>query len=586
MAQTSYAAVVVRLRIPGSLSAPTIPRAKYTQFISELIDMSSTDAPVRDEELELSTDVAQFSEDLRNRVFNEPVPNAIVLALEVLDSSADIRAYDDLCESLSLILRRGKGPTIQAIVIVVSDLKVFKASLWFQRQLSPVCERKDISLLLTAPREGPGVEVITASSQYKSKPLPRLFDQLASGVLQDRELASDADLALQFKTLFGNFQIKTDAGTFHVPAVASVQSLARDEKITARLRSDVTTLLGTSDFDVLPYGVQLGGIETLALALAQSDSHRVLRHSLTKSGDARSTVILCDFVSRVYPLASAIERLRLAGAPRIAVVGIADFADAPELSATPVRSYVKTGYRVGGTSAENCVFCAQGDRCISGETILDFERAVGAFDSRTFWHLISQDRAYYAVGHWHGERTPNHYQFRIMSEPIFRDHGYGLAVRVRNVLASKSILHGWVKKIVCVDEEAALFASAVAFALGLRPEAVIKVPRDLLQSSGRTAGKEGLKALRKRYSKELLHRENVLIVDQAAHHFRTLSGLRYVCEVFDCAVLAFIVFVDRTEAGFSLGEYLHDSHYVALYSWPCPPRVRYECPCWTRSPHD
>ena len=121
---------------------------------------------------------------------------------------------------------------------------------------------------------------------------------------------------------------------------------------------------------------------------------------------------------------------------------------------------------------------------------------------------------------------------------------------------------------------------AVAGVLGLNKDDVVVLPRDLLNSvAGRHVDANLFTSPESKGLVDRLQGRNVLIVDQAAHHFRTLSALRSVCEYFDCVVLAFAAFVDRTDRDIKMGEYLHDSHYVALYSWPCLPRLAYECQC-------
>jgi len=581
MSSKKHAVTLIRIGIPGSLSAPAIPKAKYQQFVADLFGCSWSRISIRDEEVELSTDVARFTQYLRQKCFGRS--NATALALEVLDPAVGIRGYDDLSEGLSLILRGQKGLKVADIVIVVGDIDLFKSSLWLQRELLPKCVEKEISLIVSSATGH--TEMLTPrGSSLVGGTLPRFSVEPARRTSQTAAEISDAEVIGAIQVLFGAFAVNTESGEFHVPAVASVHALARDERLTTRIRQDATDLLGDPDFAVLPYGLRLGGIETLALRLVGGASQRILRNDGLDTHDQRPTLILCDFLSGIYPVQATIRTLRERGTKSVAVLALGSFEDAPDVVDTPTKCYIKTHYTISGTSNDTCRRCLQGTLCTHGEHLNDFESAVLAFDPRTFWELISQDQQFFSAGHWSGDRTPNHYQFRILSEPLFRTYGYGLAVRVRNLLRRESILLGWVKKIVCTEgEEATSFANHIAAALSLKQDAVIRIPRETYRNlKGQLTGREASTLLPTGYAADVLKGENVLIVDQAAHHFRTLSGLRQICEAFSCTVLGFVVFVDRTEAGFSLGEYLHDSHYVALYSWPCPPRVAYECPCMTR----
>jgi hypothetical protein len=245
-----------------------------------------------------------------------------------------------------------------------------------------------------------------------------------------------------------------------------------------------------------------------------------------------------------------------------------------------------TTYKAFPDGDPSCRFCHQEgiEKVIDGEHFEDYARKIEHFNSFTFWEFVSQDRSFYEVGHWASDRTPNHYQFRIMAAPIFRRFSYDLSIRLRNILRKSGIAPAWVRKIVCTEgEESTALSLALAEVLGLSSKDVIRIPRKFFGSiAGKELGADLLQYIDSQYKGETLKRQNVLIVDQAAHHFRTLSSLRSVCEYYDCVVLGFLVFVDRTDAALSLGEYLPDSHYVALYSWPATPHMSHECPCTVR----
>src|SRR5207249_1708258 len=121
---------------------------------------------------------------------------------------------------------------------------------------------------------------------------------------------------------------------------------------------------------------------------------------------------------------------------------------------------------------------------------------------------------------------------------------------------------------VCTQgEDSETLARGLANEVG--PQAsVIAVPRKFFASIvGAEVGNEVIPFLKTSYKKTQLLHQNVVIIDQAAHHFKTLSALQSVCEHLDSTILAFAVIVDRTEQEDILGEYLHNSYYLSLYSW-------------------
>ena len=207
---------------------------------------------------------------------------------------------------------------------------------------------------------------------------------------------------------------------------------------------------------------------------------------------------------------------------------------------------------------------------------------MGTFDSFSFWNLVASDDKFYSVGHWPSPTTKYHYQFRVRTLPLFTVHSHGLALRLRNLLNNKGIFAPWVHRIVCLDEEESnLLAAALARTLNLQArKPVIAIPRDKFRFiAGKQVDQQFVRWFETKYRRSSLLDKNVIIVDQAAHHFKTLSALKSICQRFGATVLSFAVFLDRTAQGFELVEYLPSTHYVRLYSWPSGPKMAYECEC-------
>jgi hypoxanthine-guanine phosphoribosyltransferase len=331
-------------------------------------------------------------------------------------------------------------------------------------------------------------------------------------------------------------------------------------------------------FRVSGLGLPDAGIAELCMRVAQGDRGRIVENGDDIQGEA--VAIISDFFDDATRVLEVIEKIHQRGARRIAVVSLAGEFPTRGVESLDARlSYMNLPRAV--YQSEACPYCTQG---VAVVPVCDFDtasRSLGVFDPFTFWRLVGEEKAFSAVGHWGSDRTPNHYYFRIVTKPLFTRYTTALALRLRNVLQERGILPQWVRKLVCTEgEESYILSSALAQVLGLSSRDVIKIPREYFKGiTGRDVDRELVKRLESAYGAENLRSKNVLIVDQAAHHFRTFSALRSVCEYFDCTVLGFLVFVDRTTSQIPLGEYLSHSHYVALYSWPCPANRDFECAC-------
>ena len=149
------------------------------------------------------------------------------------------------------------------------------------------------------------------------------------------------------------------------------------------------------------------------------------------------------------------------------------------------------------------------------------------------------------------------------------------------MLSKEKIIISWLDTILCPDErEAIRFAELISKEIVTSNSIeIIKIPRDYFGKITRGSIPKDLKEyLSEHYEEKVLERRNILIVDQAAHHFVTLSALKFLSEFFDATILAFVVLIDRMYP-LDLGEVLPDSRYIPLYRWPWPPYKGDLCPC-------
>lgn len=587
--KTRQVAYVLQMHKADTVGFTAVALDIYATLFRHIDESTASEMTIRkSEEFRIlpssSANVMALSKKLKNVLSSKRKRRYHAILLEMLDRDTDVDTYDDVCEALYLALDDTSTTRPWYICIVVSNQSAFQESVILKRRLVPHCESNNIGLiLLSSTEETIEPSVLCQGTLPRGEGLPVLKGlQYEEGQEEEGEKRlSTEEITEAFQILFGHFKIRVNGTFFHVPAVASVSKLAKITAFLDQLKADISRKLSNKSFNIYPFGIPYGGINELSLGLADGDANRICSLTTIKERKELPLVILCDFLSSVYPIQNVIQEARTQGIKTIVVAGIASYQDFTKFEGIETISYLDTVYNAFLDGDPLCKFCSQGVPLIKGEHFEDYAREVEQFEPFTFWEFVCQHRNFYSVGHWPSDRTPNHYLFRIMTAPIFSHFSYCVSVRLRNILRSKGILPAFVRKIICTEgEESTALSTNLSEVLGLRREDVIRIPRRFFGSiAGKELGADLQEYIESEYGQETLRRQTVLIVDQAAHHFKTLSSLRSICEYYDCVVLAFLVFVDRTDRAFSLGEYLPDSNYIALYSWPVTPRRSHECPC-------
>lgn len=509
----------------------------------------------------------------------------IIIILEALEEKKDYRFFDDICTCLINALTERNFPKPWCLVIVTPNIEALQEGVILTYKLVDLCNNKQIALIIL-------------SNEQQVEPKILCWGKLPSGWIApsinikkdvDDKCKEQNDLATiqleikeNFDSLFGHFEIERSSKTYHVSSIASVEKLVRNEKIVDHLFNEVLNLVQNDNITIHPVGLPLGGINELAIALSQKDTDKVcLLNDHTTKKDC-SVIILCDFLTNAYSINNIVEKHKNNGIKDFGILGIAKYKDFIDIDGVQSKYFLDSEYTSSDViEKEKCQFCLEDVPIIKGGNLKDFERAVMDYDSYTFWEFIRQNKDFINLGHWPSDRTINHYHFRIITKPIFLYHGYDLSLRIKNLLFSNKLLHHWIKKIVCTEgEESGILSKNIAQVIGLKESDIIKIPRKYFKYiAGKDIHKSIIEYINEKIGENNLKEKNVIIVDQAAHHFGTLVSLKTVCEYYNCSIFAFIVFIDRTGTEFSLGEYLYDTHYISLYSWPSPPRTQNQCPC-------
>jgi hypothetical protein len=293
----------------------------------------------------------------------------------------------------------------------------------------------------------------------------------------------------------------------------------------------------------------------------------------------RTVVVLVDIAYDPARLKSAEAELLRRGASSVAFLPIVITND-PNSTEIDVRGLVPLSV-VSSRSSSDCQLCMFGVPTIQGSGISEVRNKVGQFHPVVFWMLLNLSPSFARIGHWKSPRTPNHYWLRVMMKDVLASFGESLANRLIRVLETQAhVFLRWIDNIVVAeDPESVALAEAIRHAVGKDPPDIIAIRREVLQAV--SAGEFGDAATDWLSSagQELGPRRNVIIVDQAAHHLRTFTALKALCDGARWHTLAFAVVLDRTGIQAEVGHEMHDAHYVWLYRWPFPPRLAVSCTC-------
>jgi hypothetical protein len=547
-----------------------------------------------------------FRKSLTRSLNNRKSSRLNSLIVEVLSPTARASEFDRLCSAIETA-ESETTVRIDRIVFVVNSRQYLEDSVLFADVLLKLCASKRIRVFLTSPDVPELYEAFycepadearvghVASEPRSSRVVYEIAEagiSLGYHYIEPEGTVSDIDsqeIRDYLEVFNGHFLLQTSGGDVHVRCVLSVGKLASHRTFVQRVKSDLDELFLGNEYSIVPFGVDQEGLDRLSLAVLRGDSRRRLR---PHNADYVDNVVLLfdsfnlhpDYLARVAELEVPPDRIAIVEVAGASTNG----AEALHRISVPQNrlvTYVDLGDLVRSWPPSECPMCWQGVPVLptegleGGRSIDGYARAIHKYDSFTFWSMLSTSDEYLEIGHWPSSRTRNHYDLRVRAAPIFRDFGWDIARRIRNGLESVGVLSGWLSGMLCTEgEESDQLAGRLGHVLGIPEFAILRVPRaQLVHVAGKDIGDGLAQWLLEARAGERIGGRNVVILDQAAHHFRTYSSLRSIADYLDCSTLAFAVFLDRTGLDFDFGQHLHSTHYLPLYSWPAPPRR--DCNC-------
>lgn len=493
-------------------------------------------------------------------------------SLAIQYDASDPFRLGSLCAQLALVLD-AVGGSCSCVAIRVSSLEGFVSSRLTDHLADAAARAGNVPILVA---DGEAEAELGTRGVLERKRSTQLMVSAPAPVPPRALAVADLDLA------FGHFRIEGDAGELHTNVLPRLERLTADEELTRTVAASVAEIAGGTEFRVSYVGSSLLPLQRLALEVTGGEVARVV--------ESESNARAPD--STVYPVVLLTDLLASDTLPRAAVAnlnrrGWTDVRIAAICSLQGITAgLVQLPSTAGVFSPWACPYCRQGAPLSEEPTHL----SVAEFHAKEFWDLISWDDAFRKVGHWASPWTPNHFNLRISVKPVFEVFALSVAERMRNSLVRKGVLPSWVDGLVCTTgDESAVLVPRLAELLGVAPGCVLRVPHSVRGAAAGPGVRDEVRSWVEGEGAEVCERlrgKNLILVDQAAHHFHTLVALRKVSSLLDARALAFCVFVDRSGFHDETQGALAGLHYLSLYSWPSPPWLSGLCPCGQRGSTD
>lgn len=536
--------------------------------------------------LQCNTDIGELVDGIRNVMKNKvnaSPPRCLLIDFSSLLSTeaGSKNSFDLLIIALQAYVDNFviKDDRYLDVVIITSDLQEYLKAAKLNEFIN-ACTSKDVGLTVLSIGSDPTWKILNSSDRLRE--VPDILLPVTKEPLNDTEI--EKKITNSIEQIHGHFEIQNGHngdGDVHVSTVLSLLSCsARDIHLTY-FQSLIRNELQCEDYSIFFFGLQGNKMEAFVHALVNNENDRWLKeHDISKVAN-KNVVIVCDILWNMYHLDNFIGNLKKNGAKDILLIGFGRYASFNTPPQCKVKSFLDIPCVEHKADANSCPACIQGSEVVEGNNIEDLLKKISKFDDYTFWELMASSPGFFRSGHWSSGRTGKHYLHIMDVVNVLSKHGYGVTRRVLNMLSNANIKISWFDTILCPDEpEAKRFAELIGEEIGTSNSIqIITIPREYFgKITGSSISGDLKRYLFGRYGEKVLERRNVLIVDQAAHHFVTLSALKYLAEYFGSKILAFVVFIDRMYP-LDLKEVLPDSHYIPLYRWPWPPYKGDLCPC-------
>jgi hypoxanthine-guanine phosphoribosyltransferase len=536
----------------------------------------------------------ELTEALKHIFKSDSENNATVLIIDFTSFDPIEEGYHESCDSLcaSLHLRlsysadRADTPFAPFdILIIVSGFDDFLKSVTLNKILNKTCNKYGIGLIIAQITPLTSMTIISNSTRMDPRSTRNIDQFVNPGLIKEIPAISVGDEIKQsIDLIYGHFEITSidpfhsgRTKTAHVNTLVSLERCLRKDNVLLYLQEIIEEWAGDNNFLIMPIGIQGGDLNGLVMGIVNNNSDRF---GAENDLNGRKVAIVCDVLWDVYDLEEIAQSCKMRGATDVFILSFAKYKDT-FLQNVSNKSIIEVdGHEFVITG---CPFCKNGDEVVGEnyEYLEQYLKNIKSLSPYVFWEMVSSTASAFAEGHWKSPITDYHYLHRFWCEPLFKTHGFGIALRLKNKILDTGIFREWIDAFVCPDEaQAVMLAEFVSRAFLRSTERIIKIDRKYLYKvTGTSIPVELEKHLNEVYQPDPFKGKNIVLIDQAAHHFGTLQALKNICEQLEGRILAFIVFIDRLHPSNSVSESLPSSHFISLYEWPWPPYKADQCPC-------
>ena len=584
------AATVLRITLGEEPIGQWCTTETYGQLILTCLSNHQAAYGSHDSPIECSLISDSFSVKLKDLFRREKKRRTSFLVVDFSSIASTTERYSYYCDYLCVDLQHGierlpkASSGILDLLLIVSDLDEFLNSVTLRQLLEKSCVEKGVGLIVVQMMPTPRAEMVFRSERLdpdctrKIASMRRPLEVPAlTSVPIDEEIRQSIDQICGHFEIYSHLYHSENSKRTHVTSLISLDRCLQNSRVLPYVQSLLKEWAGHTDFVVATVGLQVADMDGLARGVVNNDASRF---GLTCDLRDRKVAIVCDVIWGAYDLEAIAKWCVTHGAVDVLILGFSQYTGY-HVPGVQTHCIVEVEGKEFAANDGTCPYCLHGDTAVKGEYLGEFLDDIKTFHPFIFWEMVSSTKGAYFDGHWESTVTSYHYLHRLWCEPLFRKHGYGIALRIRNLIAEKGILNEWIDTFLCPEEpQAIMLAEEINRALKGNPKTIIKIPREHFTSvTGTSISNKLQEYMVSVYGKDALHKRNVIIIDQAAHHFGTLSALSNICHLLGGRILAFVVAIDRLHPSTTVADWLPNSHYVALYKWPWPPFKADQCPC-------
>ncbi len=384
--------------------------------------------------------------------------------------------------------------------------------------------------------------------------------------------------------LYGHFHIEFSDIDFHSNGVLSIIKCLEIENFLPNFKNYIKSFFDGDKIAILPICIAESGVEELAKYILSEEIELFNPKQRKQSKDISNLLILTDFLSASYKIDSLIKKLKKNySINKIKVLGISKFKN---YIPNNKDWLIESDFSEFNAKKQECAYCNHDSIILTSSNFNCIRKSIFEFDTYTFWEFVKLSPAYYSIEHYPSSRTLNHFDFRIICEGLFEKYSYTIANRLINLAKKEGVFSSWIHKaLYTTDKELAPLIRDFLEILKIKKEFKIEIERGFLGSiSADNPGDqvedlfEKLKANLGEDLKEWESKNNVLIIDQAAHNFKTLSALNSICKKYNLTLLSIALFINRADP-ISTRMFIDDFHLLSLYDWPVRPTKFNVCFC-------